>query len=774
MRPRLQLMQSVKVKVSVRARLIYASAGLTITAIIAGTVIFFYSNLGTSEKAHAAATGDYRSIASGNWNNIATWQIHGGGTWVPASVPPDNTYGSITIQSGNVVTITVSVRVDQVVINSGGEVDLDNDQTLTVKNNGLGTDLDVSGTFKNSGTILIDAIATVVFESGGKYQHARNGGDIPYATWNLGSTCEILGITNTKPDHLNQAFYNFIWNCAGETNEIDLNAQLATVNGDLSLTSTGTSSLYFDQQENNLTLNIAGNLNVQGGTTYACLNGSEVINVMGNYIQTGGNFNFNQAGATTYGITSALINVSGNLTISGGIIDMSQFDGIHTLKGTGRVYLAGNLTFSGFGLMTETSAISRGQVYFNGTSEQYFLSSSGSVTQKIDFIVDSGAILRLDDQIITGNGNFRVSPGGGLMIGSANGITSSGLSGNVQVTGTRSYKIGADYTYNGTAPQCTGNGLPAKVHNLTLNNSNGLTLTNTVAISNLFTLTSGIITTAGLEVRVTNNSTSAIIGHSSSNYVNGNLRRKIGTTGIYDFPVGTSSQYELATLTVNNLTAVKNILVNFNNPNTGTTPNPGTCIVNGSSILSLLDYGFWKIKPDTATAGGTFDLVLHERGYTNGGTIPSAYAIVTRQNATSDWISSGTHINNTQSEIGGTVTAVRTVVPIFGNFAIGSFDLTPYGDLKAANSVEDGTTQSNDFNAYPNPTFGLLNISVLQAVDNAMIRVFDIKGQLIKEIKAVKGEDVQVDLTGKSPGIYLVKVGSGGGDDVSKQIVLSK
>src|SRR4030095_14041378 len=147
-----------------------------------------------------------------------------------------------------------------------------------------------------------------------------------------------------------------------------------------------------------------------------CLNGSEMIKLMGNYIQTGGNFNFNKAGATTYGITSALINVSGNLTISGGIIDMSQYDGIHTLKGTGRIYLAGNLTFSGFGLMTETSAISRGQVYFNGTSEQYFFLLSGSVTQKVDFIVDSGAILRLDNQIITGNGNFRVSRGGGLMI----------------------------------------------------------------------------------------------------------------------------------------------------------------------------------------------------------------------------------------------------------------------------------------------------------------------------------------------------------------------
>jgi len=58
--------------------------------------------------------------------------------------------------------------------------------------------------------------------------------------------------------------------------------------------------------------------------------------------------------------------------------------------------------------------------------------------------------------------------------------------------------------------------------------------------------------------------------------------------------------------------------------------------------------------------------------------------------------------------------------------------------------------------------------------DETLIRVFDIKGSLIKEIKPVQGTDAQIDLTGRQPGIYLIKVGTGGADDVSKQVVLTR
>jgi hypothetical protein len=79
--------------------------------------------------------------------------------------------------------------------------------------------------------------------------------------------------------------------------------------------------------------------------------------------------------------------------------------------------------------------------------------------------------------IVSGAGSFTLSAGGNLGIGSTAGITSSGATGNVQVTGTRTFSTAGNYTYNGIAAQVTGNGLPATVNDLTINNGAGVSLT---------------------------------------------------------------------------------------------------------------------------------------------------------------------------------------------------------------------------------------------------------------------------------------------------------
>jgi len=97
-----------------------------------------------------------------------------------------------------------------------------------------------------------------------------------------------------------------------------------------------------------------------------------------------------------------------------------------------------------------------------------------------------------------------------------------------------------------------------------------------------------------------------------------------------------------------------------------------------------------------------------------------------------------------------------------------------YSNVEIVNLTSDKISALNEFSAYPNPTRGMLNISVRNVTNETMIRIFDIKGTLVKEIKPTPGADTQIDLTGRSPGIYLVKVGSGGANDVSKQIELNK
>src|SRR6185437_11981040 len=96
---------------------------------------------------------------------------------------------------------------------------------------------------------------------------------------------------------------------------------------------------------------------------------------------------------------------------------------------------------------------------------------TGNVTINGFVVVNNGGTLNMGTSIISGPGTFTLNSGGILGIGHANGITSSGASGNVQGVGARSFNSGASYVYNGAANQVVGNGLPATVANLTIANT---------------------------------------------------------------------------------------------------------------------------------------------------------------------------------------------------------------------------------------------------------------------------------------------------------------
>lgn len=60
--------------------------------------------------------GDYRSIANGNWTNLASWQYYNGTTWVTPSGSSPQGYpgqfagtGTVTIRNTNTITLTTSI-----------------------------------------------------------------------------------------------------------------------------------------------------------------------------------------------------------------------------------------------------------------------------------------------------------------------------------------------------------------------------------------------------------------------------------------------------------------------------------------------------------------------------------------------------------------------------------------------------------------------------------------------------------------------------------------
>ena len=465
---------------------------VTVTGLTAGTTyyvaVYEYSgavdtsgvNQGTNYKL-APATGNqaalspttYYSTGSVAANTTTNWKTNRDGTGSsPVDFGGPDTFviqnghsmttsalwtvsgaaSKVQIESGGALTASganVSTYLFQ--IDSGGTMTVNSTRTLTINNSAIVPDLAVSGTLVNSGTITLNGPAT--FYSGGTYQHAQDGGLIPTATWDTNSTCEITGYTTTTGNPPNyttmfsQSFGNFTWNCTGQTGAITLGGYLTTINGNFTVTSTGTGSLALGNTR-------AGNLTVDG-----------------NFSQSGGSFQITTSVART-------MTVSGNFSLSGGTFDL-------TSAGNGTLNVAGNFSHTGTSTLTETGA-STANIVFNGSGTQTY-TSGGTVSNTVNFTVNNGTTLMTGTSLVGNgsNGTFTLSSGGTLGIGDPSGITTSGASGNIRVSGTRTYNTGANYIYNGSAAQVTGNGLPATVNNLTINNAAGVTLSGAVTLTML-------------------------------------------------------------------------------------------------------------------------------------------------------------------------------------------------------------------------------------------------------------------------------------------------
>ena len=100
-------------------------------------ILYFYVII--PKKVYSAATGDYRSIATGNWNATSTWETYNGTSWVSASSTPTGSDGVVEIQNGHAVTIIAAVTVDQIKVNAGGTLNILIGKTVTLAN-GTGDD----------------------------------------------------------------------------------------------------------------------------------------------------------------------------------------------------------------------------------------------------------------------------------------------------------------------------------------------------------------------------------------------------------------------------------------------------------------------------------------------------------------------------------------------------------------------------------------------------------------------------------------------------------
>ncbi len=106
----------------------------------------------------------------------------------------------------------------------------------------------------------------------------------------------------------------------------------------------------------------------------------------------------------------------------------------------------------------------------------------GDVTVLAGVTINNGGGLVDECHVISGAGSFTLAAGGQLAVCNSDGISASGATGAVQVTGTRSFSPDANYGYNGNGPQITGSGLPSQVRNLGIANEDDVTLSQATSV----------------------------------------------------------------------------------------------------------------------------------------------------------------------------------------------------------------------------------------------------------------------------------------------------
>ncbi|HZI54078.1 MAG TPA: T9SS type A sorting domain-containing protein [Chitinophagaceae bacterium] len=402
---------------------------------------------------------------SGDWNDITKW--------TPAGIPSEDDVLEFAIASGTISNVPsktfkgIIISGCDIVLNgaAGGtrtltlgypspdaSIHINADATLTIGNNlDLGLALNsiavidgtvniatnrqyitnvggttktiVNGTIRNNGGTILSGENMLEFTDGSIYEHAMNDGAIPLATWSKNSNCNITGVVTSAPAGLNQSFGNYKWDCPQQRGAIlSANAIPSVIAGSLvinSMSAVTDPAIYLQFPEK---IKIDGNFILNGGTCVSRGTATS-IEIAGNFIMSGGS-------------------IKAVATASNGAININ----------------------------------------FNGTSNQIFSKSGGTIEKSsgtntkatVKFSILENASIDFGESVLDGDAHFTLERGAKLITAHQQGISVTGATGSVQVTGTRTYSNDADYAYNGSMKQVTGSGLPLVVRRLIIDNTSGV------------------------------------------------------------------------------------------------------------------------------------------------------------------------------------------------------------------------------------------------------------------------------------------------------------
>ncbi len=322
-------------------------------------------------------------------------------------------------------------------------------------------DFALNGNLVNRGAIQPLGVLRVT--NGAVYEHARDGGSVPTAVWEEGSTALFTGIAaGAAPDNRGQDYYNLILNTPALNANRDLNLQGRTIGGDITVISTGTARWQ-----------------MIGGA-------SGTVTIMGDVIVQAGQFTTQGTGSAT----NVIIEHYGNINVTGGNFSISRGS-----QGSGTGTTLWNLHEGNFSLSNATTQNSNPTA---GNAKFVFAKEGGAQTLTLSNVtyaggglpiqVDSAATLNMGTNTVGGNGIFTLSAGATLVSAHPNGIN-----GNLQTSGNIALSKKANFIFDGTAAQVPGVLLPDSVNVLTISNSAGVAFNDTLMSAKLVVSPSAVM-----------------------------------------------------------------------------------------------------------------------------------------------------------------------------------------------------------------------------------------------------------------------------------------
>jgi hypothetical protein len=460
----------------------------------------------------------------------------------------------------------------------GGDIHFEVADTATME---ITTPFVVNGLLVNRGAVV--PLDSLTFVDGAVYEHARDGGAVPTAFWEEGSTALFTGITGTAPENRGQDYYHVTLNTPGLTSNRDLDLDGHTISGDINVISTGSARWQMVGGSSG-TVTVMGDVNVETGqfTTQGTGSATDVVvDHFGDVNVTGGNFSIGRG---------------------------SQASGTGTT--TWNLH-EGNFSMSNATTQNSNATPGNAKFVFSGDSTQTLTLGEGNTLTALPIEVDSAATLDVGLSEIAGSDIFVLNATATLATANPAGLDSS-----LKNTGAITLSKAGSFTFNGVEAQVPGTLLPDTVDVLTISNPAGVSFNDTVRSSELLVWetalmhidTLGSVTTDSGSVAGTVVNEGALEAITALEFADGSVYEHARDGGSIPTGVWGEGSTLLVTGSVGAAPANRNqsyYNITFNTPNMTTNLDMGFNNVTIGGDIRVVNTGAARWRLTTAAGGDT-------------------------------------------------------------------------------------------------------------------------------------------------------------------------